>query len=446
MQRNRNRRAFTIVELVIVIAVIAILAVVLVPTFGNVIAKAKDSRALQEAKNAYTQYMIDHAAEGEIPEYMVYDAGDRWVALHNGAPVGVYQGADIALEAMELDPLEGLTDLGGGKLFSHGGSVEVPIEPIEPIAPVAPVEPVEPVEPPVQGTVYTVTLDFSADNITIDGATSALEGSTYTASILCPANHTPRVKVVMGKEDITLTAYHNGIVTIPNVTDNILIAAAADSIDWKVGAINVSDGTIVDVTNRIYSDFIDVSGGVTITFANDVSGAAFCPIYYNEDRTFAYAPDNFVTESLTLFPGQHAYMRLMVCDLPNKDDPSQTLTPEFGENISIAVGTSEMIWVRGSIDPTDGHHVTIPSQNPIEPLIRSGFFDLRQGLVLVNSSSPYFNVSYYDENMNIIPDAYSGYKTNWNSKAFSRAVYARIVAKAISPDAGQSITVTFTES
>lgn len=51
---RNNRKGFTIVELVIVIAVIAILAGVLIPTFAGVTSKAKDSKALQEAKNAYT--------------------------------------------------------------------------------------------------------------------------------------------------------------------------------------------------------------------------------------------------------------------------------------------------------------------------------------------------------------------------------------------------------
>ena len=53
MKRN-NIKGFTIVELVIVIAVIAILAGVLIPTFAGVTNKAKESKALQEAKNAYT--------------------------------------------------------------------------------------------------------------------------------------------------------------------------------------------------------------------------------------------------------------------------------------------------------------------------------------------------------------------------------------------------------
>ena len=51
MKRN-NKKGFTIVELVIVIAVIAILAGVLIPTFAGIITKAQDSAALQQASAA----------------------------------------------------------------------------------------------------------------------------------------------------------------------------------------------------------------------------------------------------------------------------------------------------------------------------------------------------------------------------------------------------------
>ena len=49
---KRNKKGFTIVELVIVIAVIAILAAVLIPTFSSVIDNANKSSALQEGKAA----------------------------------------------------------------------------------------------------------------------------------------------------------------------------------------------------------------------------------------------------------------------------------------------------------------------------------------------------------------------------------------------------------
>ncbi len=61
--KNTKKRGFTIVELVIVIAVIAILASVLIPTFTNVVNAANKSKALQEARNAYTQALADHLAE-----------------------------------------------------------------------------------------------------------------------------------------------------------------------------------------------------------------------------------------------------------------------------------------------------------------------------------------------------------------------------------------------
>ncbi len=66
MKKN-NRKGFTIVELVIVIAVIAILAGVLIPTFSGVVKKAKENAALQEAKNEYTNvYAIALSNDGII--------------------------------------------------------------------------------------------------------------------------------------------------------------------------------------------------------------------------------------------------------------------------------------------------------------------------------------------------------------------------------------------
>jgi prepilin-type N-terminal cleavage/methylation domain-containing protein len=67
--RKNNRKGFTIVELVIVIAVIAILAGVLIPTFSGVVKKAKENAALQEIKNAYTNaYALALSNDGVITE------------------------------------------------------------------------------------------------------------------------------------------------------------------------------------------------------------------------------------------------------------------------------------------------------------------------------------------------------------------------------------------
>ena len=65
--KKMNRKGFTIVELVIVIAVIAILAGVLIPTFSGIVNKANQSKALQEVKNAYTVYVSDTLSAERTP-------------------------------------------------------------------------------------------------------------------------------------------------------------------------------------------------------------------------------------------------------------------------------------------------------------------------------------------------------------------------------------------
>ena len=74
MKKN-NRRGFTIVELVIVIAVIAILAGVLIPTFAGIISKANQSKALQEAQNAYKEAYALAIADGKIDSPEAQEAG-----------------------------------------------------------------------------------------------------------------------------------------------------------------------------------------------------------------------------------------------------------------------------------------------------------------------------------------------------------------------------------
>lgn len=62
---NRRRRAFTITELVIVIAVIAILAAVLIPTFIYVVEKANQSSDIQAVRNMNTALIADEGMNGK---------------------------------------------------------------------------------------------------------------------------------------------------------------------------------------------------------------------------------------------------------------------------------------------------------------------------------------------------------------------------------------------
>ena len=59
--KNTNKKGFTIVELVIVIAVIAILAAVLIPTFASIIKKANQSADIQAVRQMNTLLAVEDA-------------------------------------------------------------------------------------------------------------------------------------------------------------------------------------------------------------------------------------------------------------------------------------------------------------------------------------------------------------------------------------------------
>ena len=87
--KKLNKKGFTMVELVIVISVIAILSAVMIPTFSGVLKKAKDSAALQEARNAYTDYLaveeFDYAEDYKANINIAFKASnDRYVAVVAG--------------------------------------------------------------------------------------------------------------------------------------------------------------------------------------------------------------------------------------------------------------------------------------------------------------------------------------------------------------------------
>ena len=73
MKRN-NKKGFTIVELVIVIAVIAILAGVLIPTFAGIVKKANNSSIQKETRAALTVILAEENGQlsSEATYYFYY--------------------------------------------------------------------------------------------------------------------------------------------------------------------------------------------------------------------------------------------------------------------------------------------------------------------------------------------------------------------------------------
>ena len=82
--KKLNKKGFTIVELVIVIAVIAILAGVLIPTFATVVEKANQSKAMQQAKNAYELFLAEYAEKGQAIPNLCIESGEYHFHVVNG--------------------------------------------------------------------------------------------------------------------------------------------------------------------------------------------------------------------------------------------------------------------------------------------------------------------------------------------------------------------------
>lgn len=98
--KKMNKKGFTVVELVIVIAVIGILASVLIPTFSGVVKNAKENAALLDARNAYTASIVansdnDSTNDKELPT----DSEGKYYVIINGINVVIENGtATIAAE------------------------------------------------------------------------------------------------------------------------------------------------------------------------------------------------------------------------------------------------------------------------------------------------------------------------------------------------------------
>ena len=81
---KNTRKGFTTVELVIVIAVIAILATALIPTFGGLINSANDTKYMQEARQAYNDYMLKDAAAASSGTYYIETTGGTYYKVTEG--------------------------------------------------------------------------------------------------------------------------------------------------------------------------------------------------------------------------------------------------------------------------------------------------------------------------------------------------------------------------
>ena len=99
--KKMNRKGFTIVELVIVIAVIAILAAVMIPTFSGVTNRAKESARLQETRNAMMNYLAEqkNGVIANNTEFYYFDTAPTATKANVKAYKFVYNNGGLGDEA-----------------------------------------------------------------------------------------------------------------------------------------------------------------------------------------------------------------------------------------------------------------------------------------------------------------------------------------------------------
>ena len=317
MKRNDNRKAFTIVELVIVIAVIAILATVLVPVFGDMIDKAHTSAAKQGAKNAYTSYIIDN--NGIAPELMAYKhSNGKVVALEQGVPTNVYETEDEFFEAYGVTPFEmsagilyaitgdtGNSDNGNGDSGRQEGTAggdwegktilflgdDIPLGQAGSAA-------IDTVAIPYP-QIVAERLGMNLQNYAISGSTIAYRknygGAFATYEEFLAAEKDPDLyyQVIDGQ---SYTSYkYTGL-------DNWL----------EHNAINSTTGEITWHNNRTISPLYENPGSITITLPDDIE--MYIAAY---DSNGDFVPDKFgntyLSESTkTVTKEEAAYIRIMV--------------------------------------------------------------------------------------------------------------------------------------
>ena len=149
--RNTNKKGFTIVELVIVVAVIAILAAVLIPTFSSIIKKANQSADQQAVTNmnkllateakaedvdGVIEILIKNSYAGDLTTYfagysLAWVKSENTIVLVEGDAI-VYPanlaGKELAYEVIKPMATDGEALAGGledGKTVYVGGDVTV---------------------------------------------------------------------------------------------------------------------------------------------------------------------------------------------------------------------------------------------------------------------------------------------------------------------------------
>lgn len=172
-----------------------------------------------------------------------------------------------------------------------------------------PDEPIEPDDPDIP-VVNTYTVTNTLTNVTNSNtAASVTEGASYTATLTADEGYNiDSVTVTVGGVDVTASVYANGVVSISNVSGNIVITATAVeipveddenngwadgvayTINWTDGykidnsAANETFGEAVENASMSVSDFLPCRGVSAMMLGTGVY-ANYGIYFYDENKT-----------------------------------------------------------------------------------------------------------------------------------------------------------------
>ena len=98
VNKNRNIKGFTLMEMLIVVAIIAVLVAISIPVFTNHIEKSREATDLANIRGAYAEMMTSVLASGENPARITVNLSQKIDDWQMSFPIAIgditYNGAD----------------------------------------------------------------------------------------------------------------------------------------------------------------------------------------------------------------------------------------------------------------------------------------------------------------------------------------------------------------
>ena len=203
-------------------------------------------------------------------------------------------------------------------------------------------------------TVYSVT--YSLSNVSSSNTiTGIVEGESYTTTLSIGSSYAwDSVKVTMGGVDITSSAYSNGVVTIANVTGNIVITASA-----------IEDLPYNNLFKSTDADFVD--GQILRSSGGTKGGTGFVTGYISAvvgDTIYVRNPNgtNYIDQSapvICLYNGSKTFLAGFYSSQVTVDSDG------LGFSYKLAKTGTELIRVQGQ--PTGAYSNFVVTKN--EPIV-----------------------------------------------------------------------------